>query len=270
MQGLVFRLATKAMASSRHFYVYDASGKLCEDHGLGIRQAREKKAMVSPTTALSEVFKKPYGIELWQKQRLAEACDANPRFANEEIKAYTDRMEHIASEKLRVAQEFGIKLHHATEQPRGSYVIPEMQGYVDYYWQWMDENVQQIIAIEEIVADTRIGVAGKLDQRVIMKTGEMAILDIKNSSFEKKPNIGESHCPQIALYRSGIVERYGLSDKPRGINLHFNRDYPMPVWPKEWTAEELDEGYVTMKVAAWCWSRQNKHWPNGPWSLSIS
>lgn len=258
------------MASSRHFYVYDESGKLVENHGIGIREARDKKAFVSPTTALSEIFKKPYGIELWQKQRLAEACDANPRFANEDIKSYTERMEHIASEKLRTAQDFGNKLHHATEQPRGSFIAPEMQGYVDFWWQWWDENVQQDLAIEEIVSDVRIGVAGKLDRRVLMKTGEMAILDIKNSSFEKRPNIGDSHCPQLALYRSGVVEKYGLIEKPRCINLHFNRDEPGPIWVKEWTAEELDEGYITMKVAAWCWSRQNKHFPNGPWSLSIS
>lgn len=257
------------MASSRHFYVYDTSGRLAENHGLGIKEARAKKAFVSPTTALSEVFKKPYGIELWQKQKLLEACDANPRFANEDLKQYLVRMEHIASEKLRTAQAFGTRLHHATEQPRGSFIAPEMQGYVDFFWQWMDENVQQDLAIEEIVADTRIGVAGKLDRCVIMKDGSMAILDIKNSSFEKKPNIGDSHCPQIALYRAAVVEKYGLSDKPRGINLHFNRDEPGPVWPKEWEAEELDEGYITMKVAAWCWSRMNSHWPVGPWSLSF-
>lgn len=259
------------MASSRHFYVYDSSGKLAENHGLGIKEARSKKAMVSPTTCFSEVFKKPYGLELWSEQRLCEACDGNPRYANESLKQYHVRMKEAASSKLRMAQKFGVDLHHATEQPRGSVIAPEMQGYVDYFWQWMDENVDRDLAIEEMVADTRIGLAGKLDRRVLMKNGGMAILDLKNSSFNGKPdNISESHCPQLAAYRSGVIEKYRLSDKPRCINLHVNRDTPGPIWAKEWTPEELDEGYIKMKVAAWCWSVENSHWPVGRWSLSFS
>lgn len=252
--------------SSRHFYVLE-NGQWSPDHGLGIRDARKKKAFPSPTTVLADVFAKPFHLNRWLRQQLVSACVESPMYANETMEEYYNRVDRLSNSKSEKATAFGTAIHNAVEQPRGAFVQPELIPYVDYFWQWYDENVERDLAIEEIVADTRIGIAGRNDRRVIMRDGTMAVLDVKTQGIKDKHYVSDSWSPQGGLYVEGIQHMLSLTERPRFINIIINSNEPQPVIPHEWSSAEIDDGYKLMTVASWCFSHKNNHWPVGKWDL---
>lgn len=58
-------------------------------------------------------------------------------------------------------------------------VDPRVQPQVDGFLEWREEFVQQIIVVEATVWSYRYDYAGTLDLGVVLKTGELALVDVK-------------------------------------------------------------------------------------------
>lgn len=92
--------------------------------------------------------------------------------------------------------------------------------------QWMDENLEEIYAVEEPIASAKYGYAGKPDlyaRRIGRKTP--CLIDFKTTA-----DIYWSHRFQLAAYRTAAAETYG--DRPaERIVLRLSKDEPGTVTP---------------------------------------
>jgi hypothetical protein len=91
---------------------------------------------------------------------------------------------------------------------------------------WLDENLEEVYAIEQPIASAKYGYAGKPDLYCRLKGHKRpAIIDYKTTS-----DIYWSHLAQLAAYRKAAVEMY--QDKPaERIVLLFSKDEPGKVTP---------------------------------------
>lgn len=175
------------------------------------------RPLVGVTTAIHDTLRSP-ALESWFK-RVGMAAD-------------TTRDEAAA---------FGKSVHaglaaHALGVNAAPMDMPESwQVTVEAGRKWIDENLEEIYAVEEPIASAKYGYAGTPDiygRRIRHKTP--VVLDFKTTG-----DIYWSHRFQLAAYRKAAVETYG--DRPaERIVLLFSKDEPGKVTPHHFTKHDLD------------------------------
>ena len=171
--------------------------------GDGHRYTLDGRPLVGVTNAIHEVLRAP-ALEAWFKMVGLEA----------------DRI-------CKEAQDFGNSVHAAlAAYARGEKLLPldlpeEWWTTVEAGRRWIDENLDEVYAVEEPIASARYGFAGKPDlygRRIGRKTP--CIVDYKTTG-----DLYWSHRFQTAAYRKAAVETYG--DRPaERIVLRFDKDTP--------------------------------------------
>ena len=255
--------------SSRHWYVYGASGQLEEAHSLGIKEARQKKAFISPTTVIQEVRATPFHLMRWQRQQLVNACIDSPPRPNEPLAEYYERVNEMSFRRSDEATYFGKKIHTIAEHYPAQQLDPALESWYIYIRDWFDTHVSQDLAQEERIADTDIGVAGTLDRRIVTLTrGELAIVDFKTQGIKDRIYYGDSWPKQLSFYANATRKKWALPCNPKCINVVIDSTAPNPCITKEWSDEEINDAYRDFLSETWLWSRDNRHWPCGLWDLS--
>lgn len=139
------------------------------------------------------------------------------------------------------AAAFGSSVHSAlAAHARGEKLLPldlppEWWKTVEAGRRWIDENLEDIYAVEETVASARYGYAGTPDlygRRIGRKTPVLV-------DFKTTRDLYWSHRFQLAAYRKAAAETYG--DRPaERIVLLFSKDEPGKVTPHILTHHDAD------------------------------
>ena len=139
------------------------------------------------------------------------------------------------------AAAFGRSIHAGlTAHASGRKLLPldmpvNWQVTVDVGKRWIDENLEEIYAVEEPIASLKYGYAGQPDlygRRIGHKTP--CLIDWKTTR-----DLYWSHRFQLAAYRKAAVETYG--DKPaERIVLLFSKDEPGQVTSYVLTHHDAD------------------------------
>jgi hypothetical protein len=161
------------------------------------------RPLVAVTTVIHTVLRAP-ALEEWFK-RMGPQADA------------------IRDE----AAAFGKSVHAAlAAYASGTRLLPldlpeEWERTVDAGRRWIDENLDEVYAVEQAIASAKYGYGGKPDlygRRTGHKTP--CLVDHKTT-----PDLYWSHRAQLAAYRKAAVETYG--DKPaERIVLLLSKDHP--------------------------------------------
>ena len=258
-----------ASRSSRHWYISLPGGSIEERHGAGIKDARQDKLFVSPTTVIGEVRATPYNLEKWKRQQLVAACMDSRLLLEETFEAYYERVNELSYRKSDVATDFGKRIHALAEHYPAQQLDPKLEPWYEQFKIWHEKHVELDLAQEERVCDRDLGVAGTLDRRVVFRRGSaVTIVDFKTASIKDRVYYGESWPQQLACYANAVRKRDGLPLNPRCVNVVIDSTAPNTFITKEWTEEEINEAYREFICALWLWSRANRHWPCGQWDLS--
>lgn len=255
--------------SSRHWYTLGPDGKINEAHHLGIKDARKARAFVSPTTVIQEVRATPFHLDRWKRQQLVAACIDAPILQNETVEDYYLRVNELSFRKSDVATDFGKRVHSIAEHYPAKQIDPQLEPWYDQFKIWYEERVEVDLGQEERVADMQLGMAGTLDRRIVRRRDQMIeIDDIKTQGIKDRVYYGESWPKQLAFYANAVRKRDGLPMNPKCANAIMDSTAPNPIITKEWSDEEINEAYRDLICELWLWSRDNRHWPVGPWNLS--
>ena len=139
----------------------------------------------------------------------------------------------LAADQIRdEAAAFGTSVHAGVAAyARGDKLLPldlppEWWATVEAGRRWLDENLDEIYAVEETIASARYGYAGKPDVYGRRKGRKVpCLIDLKTTR-----QLYWSHRAQLAAYRKAATETYG--DKPaERIVLIFSKDEPGKVTP---------------------------------------
>ena len=238
----------------------------------GLRDARKNNYYGSVTTVLGDTWANP-GLDIWKSGQLILAACTLSRREGEDDRSFVSRVKEDSSQQAKSAAEFGTRLHDAIEHyGTGKAVDSDLQPYLDYYAEWHNENVAEIIARETVLCDHTMGIAAKVDMIFRDKFGDIVICDHKTQGI-KEGNKGEArqgHVEQVAFAARTYQKVNGLSETPRCMNLIINSIKPEPVQPHPWDADDVDLGYKRFVSLAWVWcSSKGKagFWPAGKWSV---
>jgi len=253
--------------SSRHWYVVGPTGAIQEAHHLGIKDARKAKAFISPTSVMQEVRAMPYNLDKWKRQQLVAACMEAPAAPQEEPAAYYERVNELSYKKSDTATDFGKRIHAIAEHYPERQIDETLNPWYDQFEWWHHTYVLEDLHMEERVMDTDLGVAGTLDRRVVWQGGVLSVVDFKTQGIKDRVYIGESWPKQLAVYANALRKRDGLPFNPKCINVVIDSTAPNKLITKEWLTEEINDAYREFIVELWLWSRDNRHWPVGEWSL---
>jgi hypothetical protein len=190
---------------------------LCPVMGAGHAYTLDGRPLVAVTSVIHTVLRAPQ-LEEWFKRT------------------------GLAADEIRdEAAAFGKSVHAAlAAHARGVRLLeldlPEhWQATVEAGKHWIDENLDEVYAVEEPVASARYGYAGQPDlygRRVGRKTP--CVVDHKTTG-----DLYWSHRFQLAAYRRAASETYG--DRPaERIVLRFSKDEPGKVTPHVLTHHDRD------------------------------
>lgn len=149
----------------------------------------------------------------------------------------------LAADSIRdEAAAFGKSVHAGlAAHAGGQNLIPldlpeEWETTVEAGRHWIDENLDEIYAVEEPIASAKYGYAGKPDlygRRVGRKTP--CLIDFKTTR-----DLYWSHRFQLAAYRKAATETYEGDRPAERIVLLFSKDEPGKVTPHILTHHDAD------------------------------
>ncbi len=251
-----------------HWYRKDGT----PSHDSTLRDARKELLYRSVTSIDKEMFKNE-GLERYKIMSLAAAAFLNYPQPHESVKDYTKRVWDISCEKAEEAASFGTKVHNAID----AWPTPppdDVSAYVHQVAAWQDENITEILSSEKTLVCHWLGVAGRMDRRVIHKTYGPCVLDFKTQDVKvddkgrKKPAFWDSYVRQLAFYAATDARnegRYPSIDNCLSVVIDSNApDKPFEhLWPKEevWTA------YEDFVIEVYRWCKNKGYWPAGKWEL---
>lgn len=139
------------------------------------------------------------------------------------------------------AAAFGSSVHAGlAAHARGDRLLPlDLPGH---WWamleagrRWIDENLEEVYAVEEAVASARYGYAGRPDVYG-RRVGRMVpcVVDFKTTG-----GLYWSHAFQLAAYRKAVAETYG-NPLPERIVVRLSKDEPGRVFPHVLTHNDRD------------------------------
>lgn len=252
---------------------YDTDGK--PHHDADLRKARKVNLFRSVTSIDKDIFKNPF-IEQYKLDQLAEAAYENPRQPHEGVDDYCNRIYEASLEHMSNAADFGQQFHDAVDK-FGTQPVPELLvPYVDKFMEWKAANVLEVLSSEKTLVDHDIGVAGKMDTRLVHRVHGIVTADFKTQGIKtdkktgkkNKPNFYASFIRQLSFYDAVECKLQGTFPSI-GPCLSIVIDSIEPSLPHErlWTKDETRAAYEDFVIAAYAYYKTKNYWPCGRWSL---
>jgi len=208
-------------------------------------------------------------LDNWRVSQAIHSALTLPRLPDEGEDAFADRVLADAEAQANKAAEFGTRIHDAI----AAYMIADMKGgthqtmdhallpYLEPFYAWAMENIEQVHGVEVCVGHPSIGVAGRMDLRCTLKGLGMAVVDFKSQNIKnEKPSFWGDWPIQLACYRR--LDGYGSKSECRIVSMVIPSNEPGPVHVNVW--DESRVNYMDLFNAAleiWIYTRGNGYDP---------
>jgi hypothetical protein len=243
-------------SESNHWYTRDGvpmytvpSKKDGSPRNTTLRDARTMSLIPSVTTVLN-VAAKP-ALTQWLQRQVLMAALTLPKRDGEPEADYIDRIISDSKEEGKAAANAGTDIHTSIQgyyenKPDGKHIehVKATIEAIDHHFgkqEWVSERA---FGHDE-------GFGGKVDLFC-----PIAVVDIKSKEFTDPDKVGayDEHLMQLAAYRIGL----GLPTA-RCANVFVSRNVPGLVTIREWTEEDLQQGWAMFLHLLRYWQIKNNH-----------
>lgn len=248
-------MKVSAPAESGHWYTRDGTptytlvGKNGKIRNTTLRDAREMNLIPSVTTILN-VAAKPQLIQWMQKQVLLAALTL-PKIDVESEEAYLARILEDSKEQGRAAADAGTDIHAAIEAFYRGEVWNKHQEHVQACAKALDDHFGHQAWVAERSFGHELGFGGKVDLHC-----HGIVADVKTKEFTDASKVDgyDEHLMQLAAYRVGLGMPHA-----RCVNVFVSRSVPGLCVLKEWSDEELKDGWEMFMHLLRYWQIKNNH-----------
>lgn len=174
-----------------------------------LREAKELGLLPSVTTFL-QIIDKPE-LDLWKQEQAIHAALTLPRKDGEPEDDFARRVVEDAEAQSETAMKFGSDIHAAIDDYFMGNPIPElMQPWLKSFKEWADNEIEQVLASEEIVGIAMNGLAyaGRMDLLCRLKSYPgISLVDFKSQRIRKN----DKGIKQPAWYKDWILQLCGYA-----------------------------------------------------------
>lgn len=254
------------MASQQHWYQVEKDGTVKSRYDADLRLARKENLYCSVTSVEKQVRANPQ-LGQWITRETVKACCEYPKMEWEDMKDYCARIEKASGKIAETAADFGTRLHDALENYPQMPLDPQIQPFFDKYAVWHEPNILETISSETMLANTEIGVAGKMDKLVVHKEYGRVLVDFKSQNVKARPAFYSSWSRQLSFYARTYAQQFKC-EVPRIMSLVIDSNTPKAPVAHLWSQEDQEQGWVEFVLQAWLWAAERDHWPAGKWSVA--
>jgi len=245
-------------SESNHWYtrdgvpMYTVEAKKGGKRPTTLRDARVMDLVPSVTTVLN-IAAKP-ALLAWMQQQVLLAALTLPRRPDELEKEYIDRIIKDSKEQGRSAADAGTDIHAAVQ---GHYEGEAPTKHLESV-QGCSEAIQGVFGKQEWISERSFchesGYGGKSD--LYTPDGVGIVLDIKTKEFSSVGDVKgyDEHLMQLAAYRVGLGVPHA-----RCANVFVSRNSLGLSVVKEWSNEELNDGWAMFCHLLSFWQIKNSH-----------
>lgn len=153
---------------------------------VNLRWDRHLNLLPSSTNIIS-VKAKP-SLDKYKIEQALMAAVTLPRLDGEGEDAFMERVVVDMESHMRAAAEFGTKIHKYCEQFHLGNNIedPGLEPYVADYKRWFAENVKEVIWVEKVLVNEKVGYAGTADTLLLLKDDRKALSDLKTQGIKSR------------------------------------------------------------------------------------
>lgn len=254
-----------------HWYQLLPDGRIEARYEANLRTARQEKLYPSVTEVEGSTRANPTLLR-WLKNQTISAAVKTPRIAGESDEAYGQRLVEASDRVSKEAREFGSALHQAIADYPQIPLDEKVRPFYDSFAPWWESEFGETLATEQNVADSALGIAGRLDRVAIHKKFGACVVDFKSQNVRKKPSFYPSWIRQLSVYRSCWAQRNGLTDSPQCLSIIIDSNTPKEPSTQLWTHEETEQGYREFLCQLYLWCAERDYWPGtrGKWAPSFS
>ena len=246
-------------SESNHWYTRDGlpqytvpSKKDGSPRATTLRDARTMNLVPSVTTVLN-VAAKP-ALLAWLQQQVLLAALTLPRRPDEPEKEYIDRIINDSKEQGRSAADAGTDIHASIQGFYEGGQVTKHQEHVDGCTKAIENVFGEHKWVSERSFAHELGFGGKCD--LFTPDGDGIVVDVKTKEFTDPDKIGgyDEHLMQLSAYRVGL----GLPNA-RCANVFVSRNVLGLAVVKEWSLDELNEGWEMFCHLLAFWQIKNSH-----------
>lgn len=203
-----------------------------------LADARKEKLLVGIST-IANMLPKP-ALTAWLQEKAIYAALTLPRLPDEPLDEFAKRAVIDMTEQTRKAADFGTEIHDAIFDKLLAGIKPpeHLDQWVQGFREWADKNIEDVHALEFVVGDPALGVAGRLDADVTLREFGRTIIDAKTQGIKNgKPNYYDTFPVQLAGYRH-CRQRECPEVKFRICSLVIDSATPGPCHANVWLGDD--------------------------------
>lgn len=258
---------------SGHWYTKDGKpmyriiGKNGKERDTTLRDAREHDLVPSVST-IAQIEAKPQLIR-WLVEQGMMACLTLPRVHGEDEQTFMKRALEDSKEQTRKAAERGQYLHGMLESTVSGHTrecTAEDRAYIQPVVDWLHTKFPGYKWYVERSFAARANGAwygGKIDLHGTHETLPPVTIDYKCKDFkdpDAKKLAYDEHVTQLSAYSRGLNEFGGshIGHEARCVNLFISSTVPGLFVVKEWTPDEIRQGYRAFCAQLELWNTRKK------------
>lgn len=244
-------------SESLHWYRRDGTPQYSVEAAKGgmrattLRDARKMNLIPSVTTII-KCAASP-GLEAWKLNQMLLAALTLPRGQDESEESFVSRVVADSKEHAKMAAERGTRVHAAVEKHYEGEVDESMLEYQLGVSKAIQAHFGELEFIAEKSFGHELGFGGKVDLHA-----PGVVLDIKSKEFTSKTidkvEAYDEHMMQLAAYRVGL----GMP-LARCANVFASVTEPGLCKIVEWSAQDLDRGWLMFESLLKFWQAKNQH-----------
>lgn len=145
-----------------------------------------KMGLLPGISSIVNVLPKPNLVN-WRITQAILSSLTLPRNKGESEDEYAQRVIEDAEAQSDTARTFGSQIHQAIEDHLNGIqrMPPHLEPYLAGFMDWAKENIEDIHALELVVGDPALGIAGKLDMDCTIRGLGRCVCDTKTQTIKK-------------------------------------------------------------------------------------
>lgn len=240
-------------------HYYTPAGEPAYDADL--RRAR-KEGLLPSVTTIQKAAAKPALVN-WQLTQAVLAALTLPRKPDEPLEEFAERVVADSGKEASAAAEWGTRMHRCIELAlmgkrwAEDAALYGLGPWMDSFTTWMDQHVALVLDTEKVVVSTNEGYAGKLDARIELKDGRLAVTDFKGRNVRGgKVAWYREQCQQLAAYKHAG----GYGHNTELMSVVIDRNTPT-IHTKIWSGPEAEQGLKSFLALNQYWRHDNNFYP---------